>query len=108
MPRELDEQPKLGFLHAENWFGRTTLLIQYWRSMDQLMAYAKDKDSAHRPAWQAFNKRIGTDGSVGIWHETYAVSQGTYENAYVNMPPFGLAQAGTTQRAGRAERAGSS
>jgi hypothetical protein len=34
---------------------------------------------------------------VGIWHETYAVSPGTYENIYVNMPPFGLARAGTAQ-----------
>jgi len=35
-------------------------------------------------------------------------NQGTYENAYVNMPPFGLAQAGTTHRASRAAREGSS
>lgn len=49
-------------------------MVQYWRSMDQLLAYAKNKTAAHLPAWQAFNKAVGTDGSVGIWHETYAAS----------------------------------
>jgi hypothetical protein len=76
------------------WFARTTIMVQYWRSMEQLLAYAKAKDSEHLPAWQAFNKSIGTDGSVGIWHETYAASPGTYENVYVNMPPFGLGMVG--------------
>jgi hypothetical protein len=98
MPRmiqELSARPELGFLHAENWFGRTLLVLQYWRSMGQLLAYARNKEAAHLPAWQAFNKAIGTDGSVGIWHETYAVSTVGYENVYVNMPPFGLGQAGT-------------
>jgi hypothetical protein len=99
MLTELYRQPELGFLHAESWFGRTTIMVQYWRSMDQLLAYAKMRDAAHLPAWQAFNKAVGTDGSVGIWHETYAVSPGCYENVYVNMPPFGLGRAGSIQAA---------
>ena len=93
MPRmivELRKKPELGFLHAEMWFSRTIILVQYWRSMNQLLAYAKDKEAEHLPAWRAFNKSVGTDGSVGIWHETYMASPGTYENIYVNMPPFGL------------------
>lgn len=99
MIKELSRQPELGFLHAEMWFGRTTLMLQYWRSMDQLLDYAKNREAAHLPAWQAFNKTIGTDGSVGIWHETYAVSPGRYENIYVNMPPFGLGKIGSLQPA---------
>lgn len=51
------------------------------------------------PAWQAFNKAIGTDGSVGIWHETYAASLGSHESVYVNMPPFGLGRAASLQEA---------
>ncbi len=97
MPRmiqELYRQPELGFLHAEMWFGRTTIMVQYWRSMGQLLDYAKSRSSEHLPAWRAFNKSIGTDGSVGIWHETYSVSPGTFENIYVNMPAFGLGKAG--------------
>ena len=105
---ELYRQPELGFLHAESWYGRTTIMVQYWRSMDQLLAYAKMRDAAHLPAWQAFNKAVGTDGSVGIWHETYAVKPGSYENIYVNMPPFGLGRAGLVQPAsgGRESAAG--
>lgn len=83
-----------GFLHAETWFSRTIILVQYWRSMDQLMAYAKNRNAEHLPAWRAFNKAVGTDGSVGIWHETYQVASGAYENIYVNMPPFGMGKAG--------------
>ena len=92
---ELYRQPELGLLHHEMWLGRTFILVQYWRSMDQLMDYAKARDAQHLPAWQAFNKAIGTDGSVGIWHETYMAGPGTHENVYVNMPPFGMGKAGT-------------
>ena len=102
MPRminELSRQPELGFLHAEMWFSRTIILLQYWRSMEQLLAYAKNKEAAHLPAWQSFNKSIGIDGSVGIWHETYAASSGSYENIYVNMPLFGLGRAGAIHTA---------
>ncbi|MFG6490551.1 DUF4188 domain-containing protein [Roseateles sp. BYS78W] len=99
MLKELYRQPELGFIHAESWFGRTLIMVQYWRSMDQLLAYAKDREAQHLPAWQAFNKAVGTDGTVGIWHETYAVSPGRYENVYVNMPPFGLGRAGSLRLA---------
>ncbi len=102
MPRmlvELNRQPELGFIHAEMWFARTTIMVQYWRSMEQLMAYAKLRTAEHLPAWQAFNKSIGVDGSVGIWHETYAATSGSYENVYVNMPPFGLGRAGKLHQA---------
>lgn len=79
------------------WFARTIIQVQYWRSIEQLLAYAKNKEAQYLPAWQSFNKAIGTDGSVGIWHKTYAVSAGSYENIYVNMPLFGLGRAGVAQ-----------
>ena len=108
MLKELYRQPELGFIHAEMWFSRTIIQVQYWRSMEQLLAYARNKEAQHLPAWQSFNKAIGTDGTVGIWHETYAVSPGTYENIYVNMPLFGLGRAGSVQVAsgGRQSAAG--
>jgi len=37
-----------------------------------------------------FNKRVGSSGDVGIWHETYLVSAGRYDSVYNNMPPIGL------------------
>jgi len=102
MPRmisELQRQPELGLLHAEMWFSRTLMMVQYWRSMEQLMAYATSKQSAHLPAWKDFNKSVGTDGTVGIWHESYAVAAGAYESVYVNMPAFGLGIAGRLESA---------
>jgi hypothetical protein len=94
MQRELAQHPELGCLGGMQWFGRTTILVQYWRSMDALLAYSKAKNAQHLPAWQAFNKLVGTNGDVGIWHETYRVRPGDYESIYVNMTPFGLGKAG--------------
>jgi hypothetical protein len=99
MLKELGQRPELGFIHAETRFARTIIVVQYWRSMEQLMAYAKNRDAEHLPAWRDFNRAVGTDGSVGIWHETYRVAANGYENIYVNMPKFGLARAGTVHRA---------
>ena len=36
----------------------------------------------------------GISGDVGIWHETYLISEGQYESIYHNMPAFGLGRAG--------------
>jgi hypothetical protein len=99
--KELFRQPELDFLHGQLWLSRTIIVLQYWRSMEQLIAYAKSKQAAHLPAWQAFNRAVGTNGSVGIWHETSAASPGSYENNYVNMPPFGLGKIGTLHVAKR-------
>jgi len=94
MIRELTSHPELGFLGAEPWFGRTTIMVSYWRSMDHLMTYAKSRNHEHLPAWKAFNKLVGTNGDVGIWHETYRVRPGDYESVYANMMPFGLGKVG--------------
>jgi hypothetical protein len=90
MLRELASKPELGYLGGAQWFGRTTMMVSYWRSKEQLLAFASSRTSTHMPAWTAFYKAIGTNGDVGIWHETYVAMPGTYENIYVNMPPFGL------------------
>ena len=102
MLRELGQNPELGFLGQESWFGRTTVMISYWRSIDHLLAYAKSTSGAHLPAWKAFNKAVGTNGDVGIWHETYKSRTGDYENVYANMPLFGLSKAGASVEAGGA------
>ena len=85
MIKELYKQPELGFIHAEMWFSRTIIVLQYWRSMEQLIGYARDRQAEHLPAWKAFNKAIGTDGSVGIWHESYAATAGSYRNSNGGM-----------------------
>ena len=87
MLRELSLRPELGFLGGKAWFGRTIVLIQYWRSFEDLERYAKARDLSHLPAWADFNRRIGNDGTVGVYHETYRIGSEQYENIFVNMPP---------------------
>ncbi|MCM3716931.1 DUF4188 domain-containing protein [Fictibacillus phosphorivorans] len=92
MIKELYRNPQLGFLHTElliSW--RTVTLIQYWRSFDQLEAYAHGK--THLGAWKDFNKKIGNDGTVGIFHESYRIAKNDTESIYSNMPRFGLGKA---------------
>ena len=99
MPRMLGElyrNPELGFLGGENFFRfgpLTTCLISYWQSFEHLENYARNANLEHLPAWRAFNKAVGKDGTVGIWHETYLVRAGEFETVYGNMPAFGLANA---------------
>ena len=109
MPRmvaELSKKPELGFLGAESWFGRTTLMLQYWKTKEQLLAFASDRKATPFQASGPFYKTVVTDCDGGIWHETYVVAPGTYENIYVNMPTFGLgAVAGVTEATGPLSRA---
>src|SRR5665213_204486 len=77
MIAELRRNPDLGLLHAQYFmYWRGVGVVQYWRSFEQLHAYANARDAAHLPAWAEFNRRVGGNGSVGIWHETYVVQQG--------------------------------
>ncbi len=100
MLRELDAQPDLGLMHHRTHFGlRNTMMVQYWRSHEQLQAYATASDAAHLPAWRAFNRAVGTSGDVGIWHETYVIGAGRTENIYVNMPLHGLGHVGRIEEA---------
>ncbi|MCX9146446.1 DUF4188 domain-containing protein [Erythrobacter sp. WG] len=92
MLRELSAQPDSGFIGSEFALvsPRQLLLLQYWRSFEALESYARARDAQHWPAWTAFNRRIGDDGTVGIYHETYVVAGGAHETVYANMPAFGL------------------
>jgi Domain of unknown function (DUF4188) len=95
MVRELEHNPDSGFLGAKLSLGspRQPMLVQYWRSFEHLETYARNRGNAHWPAWVAFNKHVGSNGDVGIWHETYLVPAGSYECVYNNMPPTGLGAA---------------
>jgi hypothetical protein len=93
MPRmlaELQRHPELGLLSAQLFrSGRTVLVLQYWRSTDDLDRYARARDHAHLPAWREFNRRVRDNGDVGIFHETYVADR--HETVYVGMPAsFGL------------------
>ncbi|WP_130014555.1 DUF4188 domain-containing protein [Serinicoccus sediminis] len=89
------EAEDLGFLGATTLVGaRGPWVVQYWRSVDHLYAYARAADHAHLPAWREFNRSARRHpGAVGIWHETYAVPAGGAETLYVGGARVGLAAA---------------
>ena len=94
MLKELYRHPEKGFLGAEFFIYRWgTAIVQYWRSFEDLEKFARNPDDPHLPAWQRFNRSVGKDGSVGIFHETFIVERGNFEAIYSNMPVFGLAKA---------------
>jgi hypothetical protein len=84
-------RPEKGLLAYE--MGIPTI-VQYWRSFEQLEAFAKDKDDPHLDVWRKYWRRVGRTDRTGIWHETYLVKAGDYEAVYGNMPPHGLGKAG--------------
>ncbi len=88
MRRELEANPESGFLGATD--AGPGLSVQYWRSLEQLLSYAHDREGKHFPAWADFNRRLRRSRAVGIWHETYSVAPGAYESLYVDMAPTGL------------------
>ena len=93
MPRMLKElagRPESGFLGYQQFLG---VIVQYWRSFEQLEAFAKDEDDPHLEVWRQYWRRVGRSSRTGIWHETFLVRDGEYEAVYGNMPPHGLAKA---------------
>lgn len=94
--------PEKGLLAYE--MGLPTI-VQYWRSFEQLEAFAKDKDDPHLEVWRQYWRRVGRTGRSGIWHETYLVKAGQYEAVYGNMPPHGLGKAGRLVAAAEASSA---
>ncbi len=91
MLKELRAHPEYGLLEARMAFSlRSPMVVQYWESFEKLEAYAGQRDAEHLPAWATFNRKIASNGDVGIWHETYRITPGSYEAVYNNMPAYGL------------------
>jgi hypothetical protein len=93
MLKELEAAPaELGFLGYMNL--GVFSLVQYWRSFDHVEAYARARDKSHWPASLEFNRLMkDSRGDVGIWHETYLIGAGEYENIYSGIPLMGLGKA---------------
>jgi hypothetical protein len=99
MPRMikwLKQHPQAGLLHYEQSLRSplSPMLVQYWRSFEDLERFARSPDAPHLDAWKRFNATVRDSGDVGIWHETYRVSAGASESIFGNMPPGGLGVAG--------------
>lgn len=83
----------LGFLGARYLLdGAHPMVLQYWRSTEDLYRYAANPDLTHRPAWKAFyGYAAKAPRAVTIWHETFAVPAGAHESVYGGPARFGLA-----------------
>jgi hypothetical protein len=91
MLQTLYRHPEKGFLGGESFYAwRMPMLMTYWRSFEDLEAFARNPSDPHLSAWKRFNQAVGNDGTVGIWHETYLIEPEHYECIYGNMPRFGL------------------
>jgi hypothetical protein len=96
MIRWLEKHPQAGLLHYDFALKSplSPMLVQYWSSFEDLERFARSPDAPHLEAWKRFNDAVRDNGDVGIWHETYRISQGASESIYSNMPASGIGRAG--------------
>jgi len=83
MLKYLSEHPEKGLLAYEQAAFPSPIIVQYWRSFDDLARFARDRDDPHLEPWRQFNKRVGSSGDVGIWHETYRVNTSSIEHEWL-------------------------
>ena len=88
--QELESSHGIGFLGQEQWHGNPDISVQYWRSHEELLSFARNKQALHFPAWLKFNEYVALNGDVGLWHEIYVVEADKMEGLYRNMQPIGL------------------
>ncbi len=96
MPRMLaylQAHPEKGLLGYRQALLPAPLVVQYWRSFDDLAAFARNRDDPHLAAWRRFNREVAAGGDAGIWHETFRVPAGSVESLYANVPAAGLGAA---------------
>lgn len=100
MHKELEADPeKYGFLGSTTYVAANIrvdgpISLQYWRSQQQLNAYARDHMSKHFPNMLWTSKTMKSSPHIGIWHESFNVRAGEYEGIYVNCPQILLGKAG--------------
>ncbi|MBR7744522.1 DUF4188 domain-containing protein [Phycicoccus sp. BSK3Z-2] len=87
------EAEDLGYLGSRTTLGLSGVtMIQWWRSTEQIYAYANAVQREHRPAWLAFYRAAADDpDAVTLWHETYDLADQGVESLYAGPRPFGLA-----------------
>ena len=68
-------------------------VLQYWRSFDELEAWARRPP--HAEWWRAAVERMRTKGDLGVYHETFLVPRDRIESIALECAPAGLATFGT-------------
>ncbi|PGH35986.1 hypothetical protein GX50_01156 [[Emmonsia] crescens] len=96
--RELEDTPEeSGLLGRTSWIGdRETaanelMTVMYFRDFESLHKYAHGP--LHIKAVKYWSSIVKDTPHVSIFHETYVVPKGQWENIYVNSRPTGLSAA---------------
>ena len=81
---ERGEDESLGYLGSRSTVHLTgTTMIQWWRSTDDIYAYAAaPTTSTGRRGCEFYRGARSAPRAVTIWHETYAVEPGGAESVY--------------------------
>ncbi|KAK4494879.1 hypothetical protein PRZ48_014235 [Zasmidium cellare] len=84
-----DHADEYGFLGMTSWLSSNDrsskaeiMQVCYFRNVEGLHAFAHSEH--HREAWEWWNRSIKEVPHLSIWHETYHVPKGHWENIYIN------------------------
>lgn len=62
-----------------------TLAISYWRSIEDVHAYAHGP--LHMKAWKWWDRTLSQHEHIGFMHEVFEAPKGMYEAVYINFQP---------------------
>ena len=68
MPKMLNylaKQPDKGLLGYEQAFLPSPMIVQYWRSFEDLARFARNPDDPHLEPWRQFNRRWESQATSG-------------------------------------------
>jgi hypothetical protein len=101
-----EDRPEFAFLGASTWGSpRRPMLVQYWRSFEQLEAYARNRDAAHWPAWaRSTNASAPMATLASGTRPTSSLPAAT--SASTTMPAIGLGEASLVPAAGQKQEPG--
>lgn len=87
---------EFGFLGMSSWVSNgdrasknELMQVGYFKNVELLHKFAHSQ--YHRSGWDWYNKHTKQYPHLGIFHETYQVPKGHWENIWVNMHPSGIA-----------------
>jgi hypothetical protein len=91
----LRNNPQAGMLRIERAIVHgCPAMVTYWRSFEDLEAFARDRENIHMDGWHWYNTKAHQTGAVGMWHEMYQVRAGATAGIYAHLPRIGLAAIG--------------
>jgi hypothetical protein len=74
--------------YRQTWNSRVHERVQYWRSIEDLHAFAHGP--LHRAGWDWWDRTVKHHPHLAIYHEVYAVDSKSWEAIYTNCEPTGL------------------